>query len=137
MSGRSRLDDLVADYAVPEATEVVAEAPVTEAVDMVLSDDDEDEEKGTMVHAYERGRGKEGGRKCFEVLSSMQSVTIVFCSHIPSDSAPDLHALRRATPTESDITIAKVMDAVKQKFESGVEVTEMVNNIIMPRLGLS
>ena len=54
---------------------------------------------------------------------------------IQTDSVPDLHALRRATPTESDITIAKVMDAVKQKFASGVEVTEMVNNI-MPLLVL-
>ena len=45
---------------------------------------------------------------------------------ICAGTGPDLSALRRLTPTESDITIAKVMDAVKRKHATGVEVSEKV-----------
>ena len=40
ISAQSRLDRLVADYAVPAATEVIGEAPVTDAVDMILSEEE-------------------------------------------------------------------------------------------------
>ena len=43
-----------------------------------------------------------------------------------SESGPDFHALQRTTPTESDITIAKVMDAIKIKAESTVIINDKV-----------
>ena len=49
MSGRSRLDDLVASYAVPEATAVEIEAPDTEAVVIIVSDDDEEQEQTSKM----------------------------------------------------------------------------------------
>ena len=40
--GKSAMDALVAEHAAPEATAVITEAPITDSVDMVMSDEEEE-----------------------------------------------------------------------------------------------